>query len=47
MRLERAISSLGEGDRGELLDRLHRARHMIGSVDSLERFRRWEAPEER
>jgi hypothetical protein len=44
---ERAISALGEGDRGDLLDRLHRARDMIGSVDSLERFRRWKAPEER
>jgi hypothetical protein len=30
-----------------LLDRIHRARQMLGGTDALSRFRNWKAPEER
>jgi len=33
--------------RAQMLDRLARARKLIGGVDALERFRRWKAPSER
>jgi hypothetical protein len=29
------------------LEQLRRARRLIGSIDALERFQSWEAPEER
>ena len=44
---ERRLSMLGETDRKILSDRLGRARGMVGSLDALERFGRWKAPEER
>jgi hypothetical protein len=30
-----------------MLERLNRARALLGGVDALERFRSWKAPEER
>jgi len=44
---ERRATSLGEEDREALLDRLHRARALLGGVDALQRFLNWKAPEER
>jgi hypothetical protein len=38
---------LGDEERLKLLDRLRRAREMIGSIDALEHFMAWQAPEER
>lgn len=38
---------LGQEDREALLDRLHRARALLGGVDALQRFLKWKAPEER
>jgi hypothetical protein len=43
---ERRTSQLGE-DRSTLLDRLQRARTLLGGIDALERFRHWRAPDER
>jgi hypothetical protein len=42
----RAAGFQGE-DREALLDRLHRARALLGGVDALQRFHEWKAPEER
>jgi hypothetical protein len=44
---ERRSANLGNEDRGALVDRLHRARELLGGVDALQRFRSWKAPEER
>jgi hypothetical protein len=44
---ERRVKDLPEDQRVHTLDRLHRARNMIGSVDALDRFQSWKAPEER
>lgn len=44
---ERRAADLGEEDRRPLLDRLGRARQLLGGVDATERFRAWKAPEER
>jgi hypothetical protein len=41
---------LGEANRPErqaLLDRVQRARQMLGGTDALSRFGAWKAPEER
>jgi hypothetical protein len=45
--VERRGANLDNEDRGALVDRLHRARALLGGVDALERFRSWKAPEER
>lgn len=44
---ERRAEGLGEGNRDLLLDRLARARQLLGGVDAMHRFRAWLAPEER
>lgn len=40
-------ASLEEGASTAMLERLNRARALLGGVDALERFRSWKAPEER
>jgi hypothetical protein len=44
---EQRISGLGEDERNEVLERLKRARALLGGVDVLQRFRVWRAPDER
>jgi hypothetical protein len=44
---ERRAAGLPEQEREALLDRLHRARALLGGVDALQRFLGWKAPEER
>jgi hypothetical protein len=44
---ERRAADRHEEDREALLDRLHRARALLGGVDALQRFLGWKAPEER
>jgi dsDNA-specific endonuclease/ATPase MutS2 len=44
---EQRAAGLSENDRFRLLDRLKLAREMVGSVDALDRFLAWRAPEER
>jgi hypothetical protein len=44
---ERRAADLPEQEREALLDRLHRARALLGGVDALQRFLGWKAPEER
>jgi hypothetical protein len=44
---ERRAADLGQEDRQVLLDRLTRARTLLGGVDALQRFRSWKAPEDR
>ncbi|MGO4813790.1 hypothetical protein AB4156_30070 [Cupriavidus sp. 2MCAB6] len=41
------LRDLSEEKKNEMLERLRRARELIGSADALERFRSWKAPEER
>lgn len=44
---EREAATLGNAERTMLLDRLRRARDLLGGVDALQHFLRWKAPEER
>lgn len=44
---ERRAADLGGEERNWLLDRLKRARGLIGTADALEHFMIWKAPEER
>jgi hypothetical protein len=44
---ERRAEGLDTEARQILLDRLYRARALLGGVDALQRFRAWKAPEER
>ena len=44
---ERRAGDLGDDERERLLDRLQRARSLLGGVDALEHFLAWKAPEER
>ncbi|QEZ44130.1 hypothetical protein [Cupriavidus oxalaticus] len=44
---EQRLRDLSEGEQNEMHERLRRARELIGSVDALERFRSWRAPDER
>lgn len=43
----RRAASLADAESTALLERLNRARELLGSVDALERFRSWKTPEER
>ena len=44
---ELRLEGLSDEDRVTILDRLKRARELLGGVDALERFKAWKAPEER
>lgn len=44
---ERRAADLGDEERLDLLERLRRARKLIGSIDALEHFMAWKSPEER
>lgn len=44
---EQRLAGLSEGDRDHTMKRLQNARALIGSIDALERFQTWRAPEER
>lgn len=44
---ERRATDLGDEERNRLLDRLKRARELIGTADALEHFMIWKTPEER
>ena len=44
---EHNMKNLAEGERTHSMERLRRARKLIGSTDALERFQSWKAPEER
>ncbi|NJD63198.1 MAG: hypothetical protein FIA93_10845 [Deltaproteobacteria bacterium] len=44
---ERRAEGLDADERSKMLDRLGRARQLMGSVDALERLRSWKSPEER
>ncbi|WP_284352202.1 hypothetical protein [Roseisolibacter agri] len=44
---ERRAALLGDDERAVLLDRVKRARELLGSVDALQRFATWKAPDER
>lgn len=44
---EARIAQLPEEERDGVLERLRRAHELIGSIDPLERFRSWKAPDER
>lgn len=44
---ERRLSALPDEERRLMTERLERARKLIGSVDALERFQHWKAPEDR
>lgn len=44
---EQRLRDLPDDVRDQILDRLRRARELIGNVDALERFRSWMAPDER
>ncbi|WP_248114024.1 hypothetical protein [Ralstonia pseudosolanacearum] len=41
------LEGLNADEQNEMLERLKRAQELVGSVDALERFRSWKAPEER
>jgi hypothetical protein len=45
--IERRAEELSPGERAQLLDRLKRARELIGPVDALDHFMAWKTPEER
>jgi len=45
--VEQRASHLSDDDRVPILDRLTRARKLIGAADALQRLREWKAPEER
>jgi hypothetical protein len=44
---EQRLADLPDDERDRILERLRRARELIGGVDALDRFRSWKAPEER
>ncbi len=44
---ERKLKTLPEDQRVRTMERLQRARKLIGNTDALERFQSWKAPEER
>lgn len=44
---EQRADGLGDDERNHLLERLKLAREMVGSVDALDHFMEWVAPEER
>ena len=44
---EHKLKNLAEGERTRSMERLQRARKLIGSTDALERFQSWKTPEER
>lgn len=44
---ERHLANLEESERLMLLDRLRRARELIGSVNALDHFLAWKSPDER
>lgn len=44
---ELRLEELREDDRAMILDRLKRARELLGGIDALERFKAWRAPEDR
>lgn len=44
---ERKASALSEDERLRVLDRLKRAREMVGSIDALDHFLFWKSPDER
>jgi len=44
---EQRAAQLSDDDRATILDRLVRARQLIGAPDALQRLREWKAPEER
>jgi hypothetical protein len=44
---EQRVANLGDGESTAILERLKRARELLGGVDALERFRSWKTPEER
>jgi hypothetical protein len=44
--LSRSIDRLPEEERAPMLDRLRLAKEFMGTVDPLEFFREWRAPEE-
>lgn len=44
---ERRAAGLGESDKNDILERLRRARELLGGDDALQRFRAWRAPDER
>lgn len=44
---ERRSAVLPEADRGGFLERLSRARSLLGGVDAVQRFQSWKAPDER
>ena len=43
---EHQLKNLAEGERTRSMERLQRARKLIGSTDALERFHSWKTPEE-
>jgi hypothetical protein len=45
--VQRDAEQFPEGERAEVLDRLAKARELIGRVDAVEVLRQWKAPEER
>ncbi|WP_051320579.1 hypothetical protein [Cupriavidus sp. amp6] len=44
---ERSLKDLGTDEQNKMRERLKRAQELVGSVEALERFRSWKAPEER
>jgi hypothetical protein len=44
---ELRLEGLNDVERVMILDRLKRARELLGGVDALERFKAWKSPEER
>lgn len=44
---ERRLQALPQEDRKRLSDRLSKARELLGTLDALERFQQWKAPDER
>ena len=44
---ERRALDLCEDDRAAIMERLNRARALLGGIDALQHFREWRAPEER
>ena len=44
---ERILADFPEDEQERTMDRLKRARQLIGSLDALDRFQSWKAPEER
>lgn len=44
---EHKLEDLPDDERLPTMERLRRARELIGSIDALERFQSWKAPEER